>query len=74
MTDFPNYWDMPDAELADAYQKLCAVTEFTDATEEQVLLAEDAIMQRIGAPEDADPSVDPAWQKAAEEFAEKVLA
>ena len=72
MTDTPNYWDMPDAELASAYSALRAVTTFTDVTEERLLFAEDAIMQRIGAPDDADPSTDPAWERAAVAFSEKV--
>lgn len=70
----PDFWTMPDAELAAAYRTLLAVTEFSDATEEQLLFCEDAIMQRIDAPEDADPSVDPRWAQAAVDFADRVLA
>jgi hypothetical protein len=74
VTDTPNYWDMPDEALALNYRALLALTEFSSESEEQLLFAEDAIMQRIGAPEDADPSVDLRWAQAVNDWADKTSA
>lgn len=66
----PNYWDMPDGELAAAYTALTSpfVADLGGVNAEALAFIEDAIMQRLGAPPDADPSVSEEWQAALDGF------
>lgn len=76
MSVTPNYWDMPDGELAAAYTAIANpfVQDANGANAETLAFIEDAIMQRIGAPEDADPSVSEEWQKVLVRFVEAASA
>ena len=68
----PNYWDMGDTDLAKAWRTIAAMNELTgytdDTVTEHIAFVEDAILQRIGAPDDASGD-DPAWQEKISNFA-----
>lgn len=78
MTDAqPDYWNMTDETLAAAWRTVSAMNDLTGYTDpavtEHVMFVEDAILQRIGAPDDASGD-DPAWQDRIRAYGEQVPA
>lgn len=68
-----DYWTMPDADLAAAWRDVDAAnlaTDYDGTVAEHLAFVEDAILQRIGAPDDADPDV-PAVQSLIRAFGER---
>jgi hypothetical protein len=60
----PDYWTMPDRELAAAWRAVDAAnlaTDYDGTVAETLAFVEDAILQRIGAPDTASGD-HPAWQ------------
>lgn len=65
-----DYWSMSDADLAAAWRgvsKANLASDYDGSVAETVNFVEDAILQRIGAPDDASGD-DPQWQKKIEAF------
>lgn len=68
----PDYWNMTDAEIAAAWTEVDAAnldTDYDGTVVERLNFVEDAILQRIGAPDDASGD-DPAWQDLIREWAQ----
>ena len=68
-----NYWEMGDAELAAAWREVDAAnlaTDYDGTVAETINFVEDAILQRIGAPDTASGD-EPAWQAKIREFGER---
>lgn len=67
----PDYWTMPARELADAWRDVDAANladDYAGTLAERLAFIEDAVLQRIGAPETASGDV-PEWQDAIREWA-----
>ncbi len=72
----PDYWNMNDANLAEAWRTIDAMNRLTDCDgtiTEHVAFVEDAILQRIGAPDSASGD-DREWQDRIRTFGQKVAA
>ena len=68
----PDYWQMTDADLAEAWREVDArnlASDYDGAVAESLNMVEDAILQRIGAPDDASGDV-PEWQAKIRAFGE----
>jgi hypothetical protein len=60
----PNYWDMSDESLAAAWREADVANyddDYSGGLTETINFVEDAILQRIRAPDDASGD-DPEWQ------------
>lgn len=78
LTETPNYWQMSDADLATAWREVDNWSQ-TDGYSlendpdgeriETLNMVEDAILQRIGAPEHASGD-EPRWQQRIRQFGE----
>jgi len=67
-----NYWMMSDEDLRASWRELDAqnlATDYDGTVAEKVNCVEDAILQRIGAPDDVSGD-EPIWQEKIREFGE----
>lgn len=67
----PDYWTMPASDLAQAWRDVDAANladDYGGAVAETLAMIEDAILQRIGAPDDASGD-HPEWQGRIREWA-----
>lgn len=67
MNAAPNYWEMSDEDLATAYSELTDGMVATEETLETLMFMEDAILQRIGAPDTASTE-ESTWLLAVQQF------
>lgn len=68
-----DYWTMPDHDLAAAWRIVDAAnlaTDYDGTAAETLAMVEDAILQRIGAPDTASGD-EPAWQERIRAFGER---
>ncbi len=75
MTTTTDFWHMSDTDLAAAWREIDKDNEASgyssdDEMIERVNFVEDAILQRIGAPDDASGD-EPEWQKKIRAFGER---
>lgn len=70
----PDYWNMSDVDLAQAWRTIDVAnlaTDYDGTVAEALNMTEDAILQRIGAPDDASGD-DPKWQERIRAFGDRV--
>lgn len=68
-----NYWEMSNEDLSAAWQEITTAnfaTDYDGTEAERLNFVEDAILQRIGAPDDASGD-EPKWQGKIREFGER---